>query len=124
DVLPGGRDDKGPDPVESRGVLHAFAGGLHVFEVPALADAAESRFVVGRVDQAGLGGRICVAWAQAAVGGVTPGPPHSGCIAVSRLRLRAHSLAISSSRVVSSLHGKPSWHRLARISRGRSSSAR
>src|SRR6266851_879711 len=118
-VLPRRRDGKGADPVERAHVADGPAGLPEVLEVLAPAHAADSRLVVGGVDKPRLGRRV-----YAALGGVIPGPPHSGCIAVRRLRLRAHSRAMSSSRVVSSPQGNPSWHRLALTSSGSSSSAR
>src|SRR5205814_9533668 len=124
-VLPCRRDGEGANPVQRGGITHPLPVGAEVVEMLTASDAPDAGLVVRRVHQPGLlrGLRRRVGQgAQAALGGVTPGPPHPGCIVRSRLLLRAHSRAISSSREVFSLHGTPSCQRLACTSSGSTSS--
>src|SRR5437879_10753575 len=128
DVIPRGRNRKRPNPVQGGEVPDALAVGSDVLKLLALAHAPDAWFLVGGVDKAGflrgLESRVRRGESYAAAGGVTPGPPHPGCIAVSRLRFLAQSLTTSSSRGVSSWHGRPICQRAARTSTGNTSSQR
>src|SRR5207245_4067409 len=78
-VLPGGRDRKGTDPIKSCGVADRLPVGAEIDEPLAFAYTTDTRLEIRGVHQTGflrrLGRRIVD---HAALGGVAPGPPHWG----------------------------------------------